>query len=51
MTKVEVKVNKNERDTDHPITLRYGEYSILLNRNFCKQTLKDALLVLGTIKC
>jgi len=44
---VEVKVNKRERETGHPITLRYGEYSVILSPGFCKQTLNEILSVLG----
>ncbi len=48
---VEVKVNKEESDSENPITLKYGGYLILLNPGFCKQTLKDVLIILDAVKC
>ena len=44
---VEVKVKKKERESDHPITLKYGKYSVILLPGFCKQTFSEILSVLG----
>ena len=43
---VEVKVNKKERESDHPITLKYGKYTVILHRGFCKQTFNEILSVM-----
>jgi len=45
---VEIKVNKNKPKLEESITLKYGEYSLLLPSGFCKQTLRDILSVLDT---
>ncbi len=48
---VEIKVDKKERKLEEPITLKYGEYSLILPSEFCKQTLVDVLSVLDTAQC
>ena len=48
---VEIKVNKKEPKLEEPITLKYGEYSLILLPGFCKQTLGDVLSVLNTVQC
>lgn len=44
---VEVKINNKVRESGYPITLKYGEYSVVLPPGFCKQTLSEVLLILG----
>lgn len=48
---VEIKVNKKEPKLEEPITLKYGEYSLILPPGFCKETLREVLSVLGTTQC
>ncbi len=48
---VEIKINKKELKLEEPITLKYGEYSLILPLGFCKQTLEDVLSVLDTAQC
>lgn len=45
---VEVKINNEVNESGHPITLKYGEYSMILPPGFCKQTLSEVLSVLGS---
>ena len=44
---IEVKINNKVRESGSPITLKYGEYSVILSPGFCKQTLSEVLSVLG----
>jgi len=48
---VEIKVDRIERKSEHPITLKYGEYSLDLSPGFCKQTLQEVLNILDTAQC
>jgi len=45
---VEVKIKNEVKESGHPITLKYGEYSVILPPGFCKQTLSEVLSVLGS---
>ena len=48
---VEIKVNKKKPKLEEPITLKYGEYSLILPPGFCKHTLRDVLSVLDIAQC
>jgi len=48
---VELKVNKKKTEFEEPITLKYGEYTLILPPGFCKQTLGEVLSVLDTEQC
>ncbi|MCK5674771.1 MAG: hypothetical protein KAH95_15430 [Spirochaetales bacterium] len=48
---VEIKVKSKKPKLKEPITLKYGEYTLILPPGFCKETLRDVLSVLDTAQC